>query len=58
MEGVFYKHKKTTYHPHTNMCKAGLNMMTRTTGDHYAKSNIFMTSVDTGWVSDERPILN
>jgi NAD(P)-dependent dehydrogenase (short-subunit alcohol dehydrogenase family) len=39
------------------MAKAALNMMTRTAGSHYAKSNIFMTSVDTGWVTDEVPLI-
>ena len=29
MEGKFYRHKAPT-HPHTNMAKAALNMMTRT----------------------------
>ena len=39
------------------MAKAALNMMTRTAGIHYAKENIFMTAVDTGWVTDEKPIV-
>ncbi len=50
MEGVFNVFKKTT-HPHTNMAKAALNMMTRTCGEYYKKFNIYMTAVDTGWVS-------
>ena len=50
MEGVFNTFKKTT-HPHTNMAKAALNMMTRTCGEYYKKFNIYMTAVDTGWVS-------
>ena len=50
MEGVFNAFKKTT-HPHTNMAKAALNMMTRTCGEYYKKFNIYMTAVDTGWVS-------
>ena len=50
MEGVFNTFKKTT-HPHTNMAKASLNMMTRTCGEYYKKFNIYMTAVDTGWVS-------
>ncbi|MDB5096531.1 MAG: hypothetical protein JWM80_952 [Cyanobacteria bacterium RYN_339] len=54
MEGQFSRHK-TVYHPHTNMAKAALNMMTRTSGADYAKDNIYMTSVDTGWVTDENP---
>ena len=39
------------------MAKAALNMMTRTAGIHYQTSGIFMTSVDTGWITDEKPIL-
>lgn len=54
MEGQFSRHK-TVYHPHTNMAKAALNMMTRTSGEDYAKDGIYMTSVDTGWVTDENP---
>lgn len=51
MEGKFNRYKSSA-HPHTNMSKAALNMMTRTCGSYYAKSNIFMTSVDTGWVTE------
>ena len=58
MEGVFYRKGKKTTHPHTNMAKAALNMMTRTAGTHYAESGIYMTAVDTGWVTDEKPIAN
>ena len=54
MEGQFSRHK-TVYHPHTNMAKAALNMMTRTSGDDYARDRIYMTSVDTGWITDENP---
>lgn len=54
MEGQFQRHK-TVFHPHTNMAKAALNMMTRTAGDDYAQDSIYMTSVDTGWVTDENP---
>lgn len=55
MEGKFYRRKQPT-HPHTNMAKAALNMMTRTSGEDYAKSGIYMTSVDTGWINDENPL--
>ena len=55
MEGQFSRNK-TVYHPHTNMAKAALNMMTRTSGADYARDGIYMTSVDTGWVTDENPI--
>ena len=54
MEGRFYKWKAPT-HPHTNMAKAALNMMTRTSAADYAKSGIYMTAVDTGWINDEKP---
>ena len=57
MEGVFNTFKSST-HPHTNMAKAALNMMTRTCGEYYKKFNIYMTAVDTGWVSSMREINN
>ncbi|MEX0847220.1 MAG: SDR family oxidoreductase [Ilumatobacteraceae bacterium] len=53
MEGQFYRRMKTTRHPHTNMAKAALNMMTRTSAADYQADGIHMNSVDTGWVSDE-----
>ena len=55
MEGSFSRGTKTDKHPHTNMAKAALNMMTLTSAPDYAKSNIFMNAVDTGWVTDEDP---
>jgi len=55
VEGQFYRRMKTTRHPHTNMAKAALNMMTRTSAADYHGSGIHMNSVDTGWVSDEDP---
>jgi NAD(P)-dependent dehydrogenase (short-subunit alcohol dehydrogenase family) len=55
MEGSFSRRGKTSRHPHTNMAKAGLNMLTRTVADEYAADGIYMSSVDTGWVTDERP---
>lgn len=55
MEGKFYRYK-TKNHPHTNMAKASLNMMTRTSAADYVASNIFMTAVDTGWINDEKPL--
>eukprot|EP00964_Phaeocystis_antarctica_P085638 scaffold54131_cov63-Phaeocystis_antarctica.AAC.1 len=55
MEGKFYRHK-TPNHPHTNMAKAALNMMTRTSAPELAASHaIYMTAVDTGWINDENP---
>jgi NAD(P)-dependent dehydrogenase (short-subunit alcohol dehydrogenase family) len=56
MEGQFYRNFKTTKHPHTNMAKAALNMMTRTSAADYEGSGIHMNSVDTGWVTDEDPV--
>jgi NAD(P)-dependent dehydrogenase (short-subunit alcohol dehydrogenase family) len=56
MEGQFYGHRKTTRHPHTNMAKAALNMMTRTSATDYFNDGIHMNSVDTGWVTDEDPL--
>jgi NAD(P)-dependent dehydrogenase (short-subunit alcohol dehydrogenase family) len=55
VEGQFYRRFKTTRHPHTNMAKAALNMMTRTSATYYRSTGIHMNSVDTGWVSDEDP---
>ena len=55
MEGVFYRSNKTHYHPHTNMAKAALNMITRTSSAKFAEEKIFMNSVDTGWVTNENP---
>ncbi len=55
VEGQFYRRFKTTRHPHTNMAKAALNMMTRTSATDYLNDGIHMNSVDTGWVTDEDP---
>lgn len=55
VEGQFYRNAKTTRHPHTNMAKAALNMMTRTSATDYHNDGIHMNSVDTGWVTDENP---
>jgi len=55
MEGKFYRYK-TANHPHTNMAKAALNMMTATCAKDYKKDFIYMTCVDTGWINDENPL--
>ena len=55
MEGQFYREHKTDRHPHTNMAKAALNMIVRTSAPDYAKDGIFLNAVDTGWVTDEDP---
>jgi NAD(P)-dependent dehydrogenase (short-subunit alcohol dehydrogenase family) len=55
MEGQFYRDHKTDKHPHTNMAKAALNMLTRTSAPDYVRDGIHLNSVDTGWVTDEDP---
>ncbi|WP_228266502.1 SDR family NAD(P)-dependent oxidoreductase [Ornithinimicrobium ciconiae] len=56
MEGQFSRRYKGAGHPHTNMAKAALNMLTRTSaGEMFATDRILMTAVDTGWITDERP---
>ena len=55
MEGKFYRYK-TPNHPHTNMAKAALNMMTRTSAEGWRQEGIYMNSVDTGWINDENPL--
>lgn len=55
MEGQFYRAYKTDKHPHTNMAKAALNMLTRTSAQDYIQDQICMNAVDTGWVTDEDP---
>jgi NAD(P)-dependent dehydrogenase (short-subunit alcohol dehydrogenase family) len=56
MEGQFYRAFKTDRHPHTNMAKAALNMLTRTSAADYVQDGIHMNSVDTGWITDEDPV--
>ena len=55
MEGKFARFKQV-HHPHTNMAKASLNMMTATSARDYAEDGIYMNSVDTGWINDENPL--
>ena len=56
MEGVFARGYKGPGHPHTNMAKAALNMLTRTSArEMFDTDRILMTAVDTGWITDERP---
>jgi NAD(P)-dependent dehydrogenase (short-subunit alcohol dehydrogenase family) len=56
MEGVFGRGYKGPGHPHTNMAKAAVNMLTRTSArEMFETDRILMTSVDTGWITDERP---
>ncbi|MFD1550808.1 oxidoreductase [Putridiphycobacter roseus] len=56
MEGKFHSFKKIARHPHTNMAKAALNMLTHTSASEFAKDGVYMNAVDTGWVTDEDPI--
>ena len=56
MEGKFHRFFKEDRHPHTNMAKAALNMMTHTAATDFAKYGIYMNAVDTGWVTDEDPV--
>ena len=58
MEGQFYRPTKTERHPHTNMAKAALNMMTRTSAPDYFRDGIYMNAVDTGWITDEDPAVH
>ncbi|MFK8044764.1 MAG: SDR family oxidoreductase [Crocinitomicaceae bacterium] len=56
MEGKFETFKKNPRHPHTNMAKAALNMLTHTSAGEFATDGVFINAVDTGWVTDEDPI--
>jgi NAD(P)-dependent dehydrogenase (short-subunit alcohol dehydrogenase family) len=58
MEGIFSRGTKTDKHPHTNMAKAALNMMTLTASRDYVNDGIHMNAVDTGWVTDEDPAIH
>ena len=58
MEGIFSRGTKTDKHPHTNMAKAALNMMTLTSARDYVNDGIWMNAVDTGWVTDEDPVVH
>jgi NAD(P)-dependent dehydrogenase (short-subunit alcohol dehydrogenase family) len=55
LEGQFERATKLARHPHTNMAKAALNMLVRTSAEHYASKGIYMIAVDPGWVSHEAP---
>ena len=58
IEGQFYRATKTDKHAHTNMAKAALNMMTRTSAPDFVKDGIHMNAVDTGWITDEDPVVH
>ncbi|WP_051967699.1 SDR family NAD(P)-dependent oxidoreductase [Kitasatospora mediocidica] len=55
VEGRFTVRNKTAGHPHTNMAKAALNMLTRTSAAELAAQGVHMCAVDTGWITDENP---
>ncbi|MFF2510977.1 SDR family NAD(P)-dependent oxidoreductase [Streptomyces sp. NPDC058086] len=55
VEGRFAVRNKTAGHPHTNMAKAALNMLTRTSATELAEQGVHMCAVDTGWITDENP---
>jgi NAD(P)-dependent dehydrogenase (short-subunit alcohol dehydrogenase family) len=55
IEGQFAQRRKPSRHPHTNMAKAALNMLTRTIADSFAKERVIVCSVDPGWVSPQNP---
>ncbi|MFE0461163.1 SDR family oxidoreductase [Kitasatospora sp. NPDC058965] len=55
VEGRFAVTNKTAGHPHTNMAKAALNMLTRTSAAELAARGVHMCAVDTGWITDENP---
>jgi len=55
VEGQFAQRRKPSRHPHTNMAKAALNMLTRTIADSFAKERVIVCSVDPGWVSPQNP---
>jgi NAD(P)-dependent dehydrogenase (short-subunit alcohol dehydrogenase family) len=58
IEGQFYRATKTDKHAHTNMAKAALNMLTRTSAPDFVKDGIHMNAVDTGWITDEDPAVH
>ncbi|WP_416977304.1 SDR family NAD(P)-dependent oxidoreductase [Streptomyces sp. T028] len=55
VEGRFAVRNKMPGHPHTNMAKAALNMLTRTSAAELAAQGVHMCAVDTGWITDENP---
>ena len=54
-EGRFTGVAKSGRHPHTNMAKAALNMLTFTVARDYAKAGIYVNAVDPGWISLQHP---
>lgn len=56
VEGQFSRRQKDARHPHLNMAKAALNMLTRSAAADYARDRIYMNSVDVGWFSNGEPV--
>ncbi|WP_143220176.1 SDR family oxidoreductase, partial [Actinomadura sp. CNU-125] len=54
-EGQFDRYYRGAEHPHTNMAKAALNMLTLTTASELAERGVYVTSVDPGWFTDQQP---
>ncbi len=54
VEGQFAQ-PKLGVHPHTNMAKAALNMLTHSAAGDLARNHIFLNSVDPGWISQQGP---
>ena len=54
MEGNF-SNRKNGNHIHTNMAKSSLNMLTMSSAEYLEKHKIYITSVDPGWASHEKP---
>jgi len=46
---------KNSAHPHTNVAKAGLNMLARTIASDLRRDAIFVSAADPGWVSWMQP---
>lgn len=55
LEGQFSVGRKACTHPHTNMSKAALNMLTVTCAADLARHRVLVNAVDTGWVTDMAP---
>jgi NAD(P)-dependent dehydrogenase (short-subunit alcohol dehydrogenase family) len=56
VEGQFYRRWKGPNHPHCNMAKSALNQLVLTVHDELAKEGVYVTAVDTGWVSNDNPL--
>ncbi|MBD3352934.1 MAG: SDR family NAD(P)-dependent oxidoreductase [Candidatus Lokiarchaeota archaeon] len=50
-----YQRRINSHHPHTNMAKAAINILTSTISEDYKTDNILVNCVDPGWVSNQIP---